>query len=75
MLADLLEKDYIETKLILDAQIFARHATDRAAVFLHRLREYHDCPNTPFPTDALGHRIALARVGVSGRIGDTDRNP
>jgi putative transposase len=63
-----------ETKLILDAQIFARHGTDPAAAFLHRLRENHDCSNTTFLTDLFGCRAVIPRLGLSGRVDYTDRN-
>ena len=41
----------IETKLILDAQLFSRHGTDPAAAFLHGLREKHDLSEAVFLVD------------------------
>jgi putative transposase len=64
----------LNTELILNVQIFRRHGTNPAAAFLHRLRETHDCANTTFLTDSFGYRTALNRLGLSGRVGHTDRN-
>jgi putative transposase len=64
----------LDTKLILDAQIFKRHGTDPAAAFLHRLSENHDCENTTFLTDSCGYRTAFARLGMRGQVDYTDRN-
>lgn len=61
----------LDTKLILDAQLFGRHGTDQAAAFLHRL---HENENTTFLTDSFGYRTALNRLGLSGRVDYTDRN-
>ncbi|GAB7019516.1 IS6 family transposase [Halostagnicola bangensis] len=64
----------LDTKLILDAQLFGRHGTDPAAAFLHRLREKHDLSETVFLVDQFGYRTALARLGLNGRVDYTDRN-
>jgi len=64
----------IETKLILDVALFGRHGTDPAAAFLQKLKEKHDLSRTEFLVDQFGHRTALARLGVSGRVNYTDRN-
>ncbi len=64
----------LDTKLILDAQLFGRHGTDPAAAFLHRLREKHDLSETVFLVDQFGYRTALARLGLNGQVDYTDRN-
>ncbi|MCQ4333126.1 IS6 family transposase [Natronomonas sp. F2-12] len=64
----------IETKLILDVQLFGRHGTDPAAAFLHGLREIHDLSDTIFLVDGYGYQTALARLRLSGRLDYVDRN-
>ncbi|OLZ39215.1 transposase [Natrinema saccharevitans] len=64
-----------ETKLILDVALFGRHGTDPAAAFLHRLTEKHDLSDAEFLVDQFGYRTALARLGLSGQVNYTDRNP
>jgi putative transposase len=64
----------LDTKLILDAQLFGRHGTDPAAAFLHGLRKKHDLSETVFLVDQFGYRTALARLGLNGRVDYTDRN-
>ncbi|MDL0121118.1 IS6 family transposase [Halobacterium salinarum] len=64
----------IDTKLILDVELFGRHGTDPAAAFLAGLREKHDLSEAEFLVDQFGYRTALARLGLSGRVNYTDRN-
>jgi putative transposase len=64
----------IETKLILDVQLFGRHGTDPAAAFLDGLCEKHDLSETVFLVDGYGYQTALARLGLSGRLDYVDRN-
>mgnify|MGYP002760782390 CR=1 FL=1 len=64
----------LDSKLILDAELFGRHGTDPAAAFLHRLAEKHDLSETVFLVDGFGYETALARLGLSGRRNYTDRN-
>ncbi len=64
----------LDTKLILDTQLFSRHGTDPAAAFLHGLREKHDLSEAVFLVDQFGYRTALARLGLNGRVDYTDRN-
>jgi putative transposase len=64
----------LDSKLILDAELFGRHGTDPAAAFLHRLAEKHDLSETMFLVDGFGYETALARLGLSGRRNYTDRN-
>ncbi len=64
----------LDTKLILDAQLFGRHGTDPAAAFLHGLREKHDLSEPVFLVNQFGYRTALARLGLSGRVDYIDRN-
>ena len=64
----------LETKLILDVQLFGRHGTDPAAAFLAGLCEKHDLSDATFLVDQFGYRTALARLGLSGRVDYSDRN-
>ena len=64
----------IDTKLLLDVQLFKRHGTDPAAAFLHGIVEKHDCEDTVFLVDQFGYRTALSRLGLSGRVEYTVRN-
>jgi putative transposase len=64
----------LDTKLLLDAQLFGRHGTDPAAAFLHGLREKHDLSETVFLVDQFGYQTALARLGLNGRVDYSDRN-
>ncbi|ADQ68948.1 IS6-like element ISHbo1 family transposase [Halogeometricum borinquense] len=64
----------IETKLILDVELFGRHGTDPAAAFLHRLSEKHDLSDAVFLVDGYGYQTALSRLGLSGRLDYVERN-
>ena len=64
----------LDTKLILDVQLFGHHGTDPAAAFLHGLREKHDLSEAVFLVDQFGYRTALARLGLTGQVDYTDRN-
>jgi len=64
----------LDTKLILDVQLFGRHGTDPAAAFLHGICEKHDLSEAVFLVDQFGYRTALARLGLNGRVDYTDRN-
>jgi len=64
----------IETKLILDVELFGRYGTDPAAAFLHRLTEKHDLSEAVFLVDGYGYQTALARLGLSGRLDYVERN-
>ena len=64
----------IETKLILDVQLFGRHGTDPAAAFLAGLREKHDLSDATFLVDQFGYRTALSRLDLNGQVDYTDRN-
>jgi putative transposase len=64
----------IDTKLLLDVQLFKRHGTDPAAAFLHGIVEKHDCEDTVFLVDQFGYQTAISRLGLSGRVDYTDRN-
>ncbi len=53
---------YLESKLILDAELVGRHGTDPAAAFLHRLAEKHDLsdyPQKPWVSGVPTRRIRL----------------
>jgi transposase-like protein len=64
----------LDTKLILDVQLFGRHGTDPTAAFLHGLREKHDLSDAVFLVDQFGYRTAVARLGLNGQVDYTDRN-
>jgi putative transposase len=49
----------LDTKVILDAQLFGRRGTDPAAAFLHELREKHNISEAVFLVDQFGYRTAL----------------
>ena len=50
----------LDSKLILDAELFGRNGTDPAAAFLHRLTEKHDLSETVFLVDGFGYETSLA---------------
>ena len=62
----------LDTKLLLDVQLFKRHGTDPAAAFLHGIVEKHDYEDAVFLVDQFGYRTALSRLGLSGRVDYTD---
>jgi len=64
----------LDTKLILDVELFGRRGTDPAAAFLHGLREKHELSDAVFLVDQFGYRTALSRLGLNGRVDYTDRN-
>jgi len=64
----------LDTKLILDVELFGRHGTDPAAAFLHRLREKHDLFHAVFLINQCSYRTAIARLGLNGRVNYADRN-
>jgi putative transposase len=64
----------LDTKLLLDIQLFKRHGTDSAAAFLHGVVEKHDCEDAVFLVGQFGYRTAISRLGQSGRVDYTNRN-
>jgi len=64
----------IESKLLLEIDVFSRRGTDPAAAFLHRLTEKHDIADTEFLVDAAGYLTALARRELSGQLDYRERN-
>ncbi|GAA5062008.1 hypothetical protein GCM10025751_48710 [Haladaptatus pallidirubidus] len=46
-----------------------------AASFLHGDAEKHDCEDTVFLVNQFDNRTALSRLGLSGRVVYTERNP
>ena len=63
----------VETKPLLDIELFNRRDTDPAAAFLHRLTEKHDVANAVFLVDGYGYLTALSRLDLSGRLDYTTR--
>jgi len=57
---------YLDSKLILDAELFGRHGTDPAAVSLYRLTEIHDLSDTVVLVDDFEYQIAVAPLGLRG---------
>lgn len=49
----------LETKVLLDGQLFKKHEIDPAAAFLHGVAEKHDCAGTVFLVDQFRYRTAL----------------
>ncbi|TKX72457.1 IS6 family transposase [Halorubrum sp. GN11GM_10-3_MGM] len=64
----------IETKLILDVQLYGRHGTGPAVAFLAGFREKHDLSKTVFLVDQFRCRVALSRVGLNSQVDYTNRN-
>jgi len=64
----------LESKLVLDAELFERYGTDPASAFLHRLAEKHDLSDSVFLVDGFEYQTDLARSGLRGRRNYTDRN-
>jgi putative transposase len=64
----------IESRLLLEIDVFGRRGTDPAAAFLHRLTEKHDVGDTEFLVDAAGYLTALARRELSGQLDYRERN-
>jgi putative transposase len=64
----------LDTKLILDMELFGSNGTDPAAAFLAGLREKHDLFEAEFLVDQFGYRTAIDRLGLNGRVNYTDRN-
>jgi putative transposase len=58
----------IESRLLLEIDVFSRRRTDPTAAFLHRLTEKHDVAETEFLVDAVGYLTALARRELSGQL-------
>ena len=61
-------------KTTFDVQLFKRQVTDLAAVFLHGVAEKYDFEDAVFLVDYFEYRTSLVRLGLSGRVGYTDRN-
>ena len=60
----------VETKLILDVELFGQHSTGSAAAFLHGLRKKHDLSVAELPVDRFGYPTApyLSRVERSSEL-------
>jgi len=65
----------VESKLLLEVDVFSRRGTDPAAAFLHRLTQKHDVADPVFLVDAGGYLTALPRHDLSGRLDYRLRNP
>ena len=64
----------MESKLLLDIDIYSCRGTDPAAAFLHRLIEKHDINDAEFLVGAGGYLTALVRRELSGQLNYSDRN-
>lgn len=64
----------MDSKLLLEVDVYSRRGTDPTAAFLPRLTEKHDVSETGFLVDAGGFLTALARHELSGQLDYTDRN-
>jgi putative transposase len=47
----------LESRLILDVEVYGRRGIDPAAAFLHRLTEKHDLSEPVFLVDGYGYRL------------------
>jgi len=65
----------VVSKLLLDIALFGRHGTDPAAPFLHGVAERYDVTEAVFLVDGFGYSTALSRLGLSGRLDYSTRNP
>jgi transposase-like protein len=64
----------VDSKLLLEVDVFSRRGTDPAAAFLHRLTQKHNVADTVFLVDAGGYLTALSRHDLSGRLDYRIRN-
>ena len=64
----------LDSKLVLEVDVYSRRGTDPAAAFLHRLTKKHDVSKTEFLVDGGGYLTALARQKLSGHLDYEDRN-
>ncbi|KZX49936.1 IS6 family transposase [Haloarcula sp. K1] len=64
----------VDSKLLLEVDVFSRRGPDPAAAFLHRLTQKHDVADTEFLADAGGYLTALSRHDLSGRLNYRSRN-
>jgi putative transposase len=64
----------IDSKLLLEIDVYSRRGTDPAAAFLHRLTEKHDVADTEFLVDSGGYLTALFRHELSGQLNYEERN-
>ncbi len=58
----------MESKLLLEIDVFSRCGTDPVAAFLHRLTEKHETDETEILVDAGDYLTVLARQDLSGRL-------
>jgi len=64
----------VDSKLLLEVDVFSRRGTDPATAFLHRLTQKHNVAETVFLVDAGGYLTALSRHDLSGRLDYRLRN-
>jgi len=64
----------VDSKLLLEVDVFSRCGTDPAAAFFHRLSEKHNVADTVFLVDTGGYLTALSRHDLSGRLDYRIRN-
>ena len=64
----------VESKLLLEIDVFGRRGTDPAAAFLHRLTEKHEVADATFLVDAGGYLTALFRHNLSAQLSYSERN-
>lgn len=63
----------IETKLILDVELFGQHVPSGCCVS-PRLSEKNDLSDAVLLADGYGYQTALFRLGLSGRLNYVERN-
>ncbi len=64
----------VDTRLILDIELFSRRRTDPVAAFLYRLTENHDRSDAVFSVDGYGYRTVLSQLGSGGWLDYELRN-
>jgi putative transposase len=64
----------LDSMLVIDIEVFSRHGSDPAAVFLSRLAEHHDLSEAELLVDSFGYRTTLSRLGLSGQVEYSGRN-
>jgi putative transposase len=64
----------LESKLLLEVDVFSHRGTDPPASFLYRLTEKHNVADTEFLVDAGGYLTDLSRHDPSGHLDYQDRN-
>lgn len=60
--------------MLLEVDVFSRHATDSVAAFLHRPTENYDIADAEFLADTGRYLTVLGRRENSGQLHESERN-